>query len=615
MLYFEYKLVLYLAILLHRGEKKLPLIIRTQAFQEESLSSYMHRLAKFKCISNHELWRSITPTGVHYPQTSMSSYIDVCPINLIDMKKFGQMLLSDTQTLESHTFIPVLEKMNISREALPAARCLSGLTSEHRRFCPECLKKNNFYKLIWQVKELNFCPEHNVKLEGKCPNCSKPIPVLPNNNTLGQCPQCNFELFKCFSERYEANDIDYRVLNDWFYLLDGSKATISNINGLSIQQNLAIRTLFICKHSDLSKRELTTSKGIYQIARESKSTQTFLHLKTVLYFSRLSNTPLEEFFTSMIPDDFIDNIFKKPSLLKISYYCIAPWCKNYLKAGKLERTTTSTKHLTSEYTLNYYMYCPCCSTEYAIDKKSKELKERGYFINLAWDKVKNSLDSNLSLDKLATLFSTTEDKIKRCIIFLSTNSLINKKNLQIELPKEHDLRLEEKIIELINLGWGSKKIRATLGLNHNSFLSYWFLPQIRIAYINRYILRPDKIKIENNLCSELDHAIKYLVEKNSLITVKSICNILDTCPETLRKWGLLDKIQKAKTAQSEIIRKNQSNLYIDSSKKYIIQQNLSGNHVFSDELYLHLGKKRNVIVRTMPDVTRKIADLLKNQSV
>lgn len=591
------------------------LIIRPQAFQDESLSSYMHRLAKFNYISNHELWRSITPKGVHYPQTSMSSFIDVCPINLIDIKKFGQMLLSDTQTLESHTFIPVLEKMNISRETIPSTRCLSGLISEHRRFCPECLKKNNLYKLIWQVKELNFCPEHNVKLEGKCPNCSKPVPILPNNSTLGECPQCNFELFKCYSEHYEANDFDYRVLNDWSYLLDCSKAKISDINGLSIQQNLAIRTLFICKNSDLSRNELTTSKGIYQIARESKSTQTFLHFKTALYFSRLSNTPLEEFFTSMIPNDFIESIFKKPSLLKNSYYCIAPWCKNYLRAGKLETTTTSTKHLSSEYTLNYYMYCPCCGTEYAIDKKSKEIKERGYFISVAWNKIKNSLGSGLSLDKLTALFSTTEDKVRRCIIFLSANSLINNQNLQIDLPKEHDNHIKEKIIEFINLGWGSKKIRATLGLNQNSFLYYWFLPQIRIAYINRHVLRPDKIKNENNLPSELDHAIKYLIEKNSLITVKSICSILNTCPETLRNWSLLDKIQKAKNVQAEIIRKNQSALYIDSSKKYIIQQNLSGIHVYSDDLYLHLGKKRNVIVRTMPDVTRKIADLLKNQSV
>ncbi len=593
----------------------MPLLFRPQLLEGESLSSYIHRVSKANFVSAHELWRLLSRKGVHYPQSSKSSAIDVCPINLIDMKKLGQMLLSDTQVLESLTFIPLFEKMSISREIMPSTRCLSGLISEHRRFCPECLKKKNLYKLIWQVKELSFCPEHNVKLECKCPNCSTLIPTLPSNSDLGMCPNCNFELNKCYSKHYIPNDFDYRVFTDWSFLLDILKPPIVDINGLSAQQNLALRILLACKNSDLSENEIITLKGNYQVARETKSTQTFIHLKNILYFARKNNMSLEDFFTCQIPNDFIDNIFMRPVLLKNNYHCIAPWCKNYLKAGNLKRTTTSVKHLSSGQTLGYYMYCPCCGIEYAIDNTTKELKERGYFISLAWDKIKNSLDSGLSLDKLATLFSTTEDKIKRCIIFLSANSLINRQNLQIELPKEHDVGIDEKIIELINLGWGSKKIRASLDLSHNSFLYYWFLPQIRIAYINRHILRPDKTKNENNLCSELDHAIKYLVEKNSLITVKSICSILNTCPETLRNWGLLDKIQKAKTVQSGIIRKNQSNLYIDSSKKYILQQNLSGIHVYSDQLYLHLGKKRTVIVRTMPEVTRKISNLLKNQSV
>lgn len=593
----------------------MPLISRLHPFQDESLSSYIHRLSKSNYISNHELWRSITLEGVHYPQSSMSQAIDVCPINLIDMKILGQMLLGDTQVIESLTFIPILEKMSISRKVMPSSRCLSGLISEHRRFCSECLKKKNLYKLIWQVKEFNFCPDHNIKLECKCPNHSRPIPILPSNNDLGVCPNCNFELNKCYSKHYIPNDFDYRVFTDWSFLLDISKPPIVDINGFSAQQNLALRILFACKNSDLSKNEIITIKGIYQVARETKFTQTFIHLKNILYFTRKNNMSLEDFITCQIPNDFIDNIFKRPILLKNNYHCIAPWCKNYLKAGNLKRTTTSVKHLSSGQTLGYYMYCPCCGAEYAIDNTTKELKERGYFISLAWDKIKNSLGTGLSLDKLATLFSTTEDKVKRCIIFLSANSLINKKNLHIELPKEHDLRIEEKIIELINLGWGSKKIRASLDLSYNYFLYYWFLPQIRIAYINRHTSRPYKINNENNLSSKLDEAIKYLIENNSLITVKSICGMLNTCPETLRNWSLLDKIQKAKNEQAEIIRNNQSNLYIDSSKKYILQQNLSGIHVYSNQLYLHLGKKRTVIVRTMPEVTRKIADLLKNQSV
>lgn len=592
----------------------LSLIYRPTPKEGESLSSYMHRVAKSNFISNHELWRSITPEGVHYPQSSMSSGIDVCPINLIDIKKFENMLLNSFQPLELLTFIPVLEKMGINKSSMSRSRSLSGLISENRRFCPECLKADSYYKLIWQVKEVNFCFEHNVMLQNKCPNCGKNMPILPSDSLIGKCSYCNYELSESNSEEYVPTDTDPRIMDDWLYLLNASAPCMNVIEHFSNQQNLALRVLHACTDIKLSKRELIALKGIYQIARESKSNQSSLHLKNTLYFSRLSKVSLEKLLTTKIPDDFIDNILIKPMMLKNYYHCIAPWCKNYLRSGRLERTATSTKHLSSGQTLNYYLYCPCCGTEYAINE-NKELGERGYFIDLAWNKVKNSLNNDMSLSQLAELFDSTEDKIKRCIIFLSANSLISKNNLQIKLPKVHDNSLKEKIIELVNNGILGKKIKSSLGLSYNSFLYYWFLPEIQIAYINRHISRPDKRKCENTLSNELDAAINHLVKNNINISVKSVCKVLNISSETLRNWNLLDVIQKAKNKLIATNMKKIKEMYLIESEHYIKRQNLSGNHVYSDQLYLHLGKKRTVIVRTMPEVTRKISNLLKNQSV
>lgn len=580
----------------------------------ESLSSYMHRLAKANYISNHELWRHITPEGVHYPQTSMSSNIDVCPVNLMNMNKLENMLMYNSRSLDPLTFIPVLQKMDMSREEMPASRSLSGLISKYRKFCPECLKTDNYYKLIWQVNELKFCPKHNIKLESKCQNCNKQIPILPSKSFLGECPYCNNDLRNLQSCHYKATELDFKIFNDWDYLLDNSKSSVEEIENLKAQQNLAVRIIFVSKDIALTKNETTTMKGIYQIARESKSSQTFLNLESILYFSRRTNTPLGELFTVQIPVPFVEDIFKKSALFLDSYFCMAPWCKNYLISGKLKRTSTSTKHLTSGDTQNYYMFCPCCGTEYAIDR-NKKLQERGYFISLAWNKVRNNIKKISTLTELAILLNTTEDKIKRSIIFLSANSLADRENILIEIPEKHNPNIAEKIKHQLKNGISSKQIRSNLKLNYNSFLYYWYHPEIRLEYLCHHDLRPYKCKDKSILSNQVELAIKSLIENNIDISVKKVCNVLKICPETLRNWNLLNKIQQAKKEQVASNSYHKKEWYVENAKKYIYDQNIAGIHVYSDKLYLELGNRRNVIVRTMPDVTKNISILLKNQTI
>jgi len=71
------------------------------------------------------------------------------------------------------------------------------------------------------------------------------------------------------------------------------------------------------------------------------------------------------------------------------------------------------------------MYCECCGTKYCRDSSHASLLERGYFINFAWERVNPLLCIDTSLSSLSEKLNSPEDKVKRAIIFLATNKLID----------------------------------------------------------------------------------------------------------------------------------------------------------------------------------------------
>ncbi len=52
-------------------------------------------------------------------------------------------------------------------------RSLINLT--HAKVCPECLKESPHIRQVWELKFLQTCPDHGIRLVGRCPRCEKPI--------------------------------------------------------------------------------------------------------------------------------------------------------------------------------------------------------------------------------------------------------------------------------------------------------------------------------------------------------------------------------------------------------------------------------------------------------
>lgn len=88
----------------------------------------------------------------------------------------------------------------------------------HRTWCSECFQnwKTNkleiYEPLIWNIKYINFCPDHQVKLEEKCPSCGQKNGLISSSHRVGYCGKCGEWLGK------ESSKENFQVdCTDWDY--------------------------------------------------------------------------------------------------------------------------------------------------------------------------------------------------------------------------------------------------------------------------------------------------------------------------------------------------------------------------------------------------------------
>jgi hypothetical protein len=590
------------------------LLICSEPFKGESLSSYLQRLSELNYVTSHDIWRLFLRHSSHYPQSSISAALDICPDSFFELGKLGQLIDLPEYSLKHLTFIPVFKKFGIMETTIHHSRVLSNMIENNRKFCPKCIEVNSSYKIIWQVKEVNYCPIHNIKLHLYCNHCNKKIPICPSKSKITICPNCNSSLITTPAQPYRVSSTDLRIIDDWTYLLDSSTANIKLINELSSEQSLALRLLFITHNykNKIDQSEQRTLSSIMQIARNSKVAQTFIHLRTVFHFIRKFNISMQEFLSFEVPINFTNSILNQKIKLIENYSCLAPWCNHFQIPGSLERTSTSLKAQKSGQNIKYYMFCNDCGTEYGLTKYNNKLVERGYFIDLAWEKVKNNLKKGEKFTVLAKKINTTNDKLRRAIIFLAANNLIELNQVPIEIPSTHDSKKLLDMKNLINQGLPAKHIQKILCLKYNDFLFYWLSREIRKEYLKNIIKRPCIFDFGTERKQKFENAINKLLSKNNPITVKAICKELNVCPETLRNWGFLSSVKKYKSLQINKLQEEFKNSIILKTDEVLTTLLLKGTQIFSDDLYKSLGIRRTVLVRKYPELTKEIYIKLMN---
>ncbi len=138
---------------------RLPLRLAPQ--QEESLAGFVMRLATHNLFPSPTWIAEVAGVTFPYLQTTSCDLQNLSVISDINEK--------------------ILRGMVSWPEADGMVHYPGGLTVPHRlfpmearRFCPLCMKETPFHRAIWDVKPLDICPIHGVKLEAAC-RCGKPV--------------------------------------------------------------------------------------------------------------------------------------------------------------------------------------------------------------------------------------------------------------------------------------------------------------------------------------------------------------------------------------------------------------------------------------------------------
>lgn len=149
------------------------LSIRLKLFPDETLTSFLLRVAKAYRTSVKEVWKWFGDGNIRN-----LCRIDFYLSEYVNIEKICVLLDKNADQVCSASFFALLESMHEKSDQSEWSFLGESLESKKRRYCPKCVAENNRYDLIWQVKEINICEKHQVYLEDSCLKCNHALPYV-----------------------------------------------------------------------------------------------------------------------------------------------------------------------------------------------------------------------------------------------------------------------------------------------------------------------------------------------------------------------------------------------------------------------------------------------------
>lgn len=175
--------------------------------RRESLSSYVMRLAHEHCVSPTRLVETmrLSPSVPGNFDDEAWAYGYVSGV--------GAAAQTWSRALAEMTGHATLEPLTLL--SLTGVVSTTGLMSEQRKWCPECLRCEQSEeiphgRLLWEVSIVEACPEHRLRLANTCGWCGMARAKWRTKRLPHLCAVCGGPLWKC-SPRQKANGDQLRI--------------------------------------------------------------------------------------------------------------------------------------------------------------------------------------------------------------------------------------------------------------------------------------------------------------------------------------------------------------------------------------------------------------------
>lgn len=168
----------------------------------ESFTSYLSRLAYLNGMRRVKALNRL----LEIPLVRQRYVQDLAPNN--DFGKLPTLAACPENRLYYTTCLPLVS--HFSHFPATPKSCSSFLAhslSPVQRFCPDCLRQKQYYKLTWSFLALSGCAIHHTTLLDCCSHCGSQIPMLSLFPHFGTCPTCHRELGSCVTQALPASEV------------------------------------------------------------------------------------------------------------------------------------------------------------------------------------------------------------------------------------------------------------------------------------------------------------------------------------------------------------------------------------------------------------------------
>lgn len=271
------------------------------------------------------------------------------------------------------------------------------LQTKVRKICPLCIKEDNIFKLIWQIKEIDICPIHEVKLKSECSHCNTNFNysdnILIDPYCSNQC--CNNSLLDDYEKVSVKEDIykkQKQHFDDWQFLLFDNKVLAYEQSGLSMEQNLAIKLLYIAQGQQqiYSRKEVNylsigIIKSLVSLIKSNRLVKR-VRVQEVLLVMRAVGLTAKEFASIEVPLEYINSIIKQYEFFSPSE-CLTPWCLAHEKKNikmQLTKERIDSRYQDRRVRYPYYYTCLSCFMKYSyhpITNQWEEIQGQIYLIS------------------------------------------------------------------------------------------------------------------------------------------------------------------------------------------------------------------------------------------
>lgn len=613
------------------------LTVRCRPQKFESLTGYMFRLAELNGVQFADIVRV---SGTKYRKTNhlrLAYQLDRFPSRISNIATLSQLTQVNQNSLEAMTFHSLYRKLYDDPDEKSEWRSniiASSLIRNIRRFCPLCLK-SGILKLEWQVKEIEICDEHLHPLVENCPSCHAAQPFAAESWRMYQCVNCFCDLRACVIEKLEQLEPKYvevqlKKIDDWRFLLDANENLFHLIPGFSRQQSLAILLLYITqnkKHEFNPKLNVVlpgpTISRLKSFITNLKDGQ-LMEFHKLLSLLRLSGHSLRNLPYIHVPKHFIDSLFDEQSTKNIGP-CRTPWCKWRNEKNKM----VPIKHLphvqSQEITYIYHAVCTSCWIEHGQDSLDGTWKTIGDTVEITIE-IRRQLEQGMTRHAIGDRLGIGPRKLYKTVGYLLQHRMVSEKVFKELCPEADEPTDLRRKFEDISQKKGSLLAQARKHYGWDDFTFYYLLasPSVQCFYLlepHRKRGTKTRQKINSEVARRMEklkiHTEQVLAEMNSegtKISQRGVAEKLGTTVNTLRTYGLISLVNKARRSQEDdAVRQCQIKLQ-DRTRSFFILKREAAEPVRMHEVFEYLGYSQKYVKRWHPQMYQWICQKVRKHA-